>query len=201
VAAALGYWLGNPLLNPAVLIFLALVAPWQFVVTRVVAGLVIAVGVSALIARLAPLEDDAAPAAPAEAAVPRRFGGSFAGLAVRLLPEYALVVFLVGVFRGWLFPLDGSAAHWGVLAVLLAALLGTLVVVPTGGEIPIVQALAAAGVGAVAVGTLLVALPALSIVSMAMVARPLGTRVTLAAAAAVAVTSIGAGLLLAALGG
>src|SRR3954463_5758148 len=34
VPAAVGYWLGNPLLNPAVLVFLFLVAPWQWGVVR-----------------------------------------------------------------------------------------------------------------------------------------------------------------------
>jgi uncharacterized membrane protein YraQ (UPF0718 family) len=51
-AAALAYWLGNPLLNPAVVVFLALVAPWQWTVTRVVVGAVVVVGGSALVARL-----------------------------------------------------------------------------------------------------------------------------------------------------
>lgn len=104
---------------------------------------------------------------------------------------------LLGLFRGWLFPFDGSAAHWGFLAVVVAALLGTLVVLPTGGEIPIVQGLAAAGVAASVQGALLIALPAISLVSMAMVVRALSVRVTVAAAVGVAATSVGAGVLLA----
>ena len=50
--SVLGYWLGNPVLNPAVLAFLALVAPWQWVVTRLIAGTVLVVGVTALVARI-----------------------------------------------------------------------------------------------------------------------------------------------------
>jgi hypothetical protein len=34
------YWLGNPLLNPAELVFLALVAPWPWTVTRLVVAVV-----------------------------------------------------------------------------------------------------------------------------------------------------------------
>jgi hypothetical protein len=59
-AAALAYWLGNPLLNPAVLVFLVFVAPWQWTATRVVVGVLIVVGGSALVARLVegrPAED------------------------------------------------------------------------------------------------------------------------------------------------
>jgi hypothetical protein len=51
-AAALAYWLGNPLLNPAVLVFLVFVAPWQWTATRLVVGVLIVVGGSALVARL-----------------------------------------------------------------------------------------------------------------------------------------------------
>lgn len=35
-AGVVAYWLGNPLLNPAVLVFLLFVAPWQWTVTRLV---------------------------------------------------------------------------------------------------------------------------------------------------------------------
>ena len=47
-ASALAYWLGNPLLNPAVLAFLALVLPWQFMVTRLVVGIGLALLAPAL---------------------------------------------------------------------------------------------------------------------------------------------------------
>jgi uncharacterized membrane protein YraQ (UPF0718 family) len=205
-SAVLAYWLGNPVLNPAVLAFLALVAPWQWVVTRIVAGVVLVVGMSALIARYvdAPAprsaESPAPPCPPYSLArAPLRFVRALARLSVTLLPEYVAAVFLVGLFRGWLFPLNGGAAHWGFAAVVVAAILGTLVVLPTGGEIPIVQALALAGVAAGVQGALLISLPAISLVSMAMVVRVLSLRVTLAAAASVAVVALGAGALLAVL--
>jgi uncharacterized protein len=51
-AASVAYWLGNPLLNPAVLVFLFLVAPWQFGVVRIIVGVSVVVGGSALMARL-----------------------------------------------------------------------------------------------------------------------------------------------------
>lgn len=41
--ASLAYWVGNPLLNPAVLVFLFLVAPWQFGVVRVIVGAAVVV--------------------------------------------------------------------------------------------------------------------------------------------------------------
>jgi uncharacterized membrane protein YraQ (UPF0718 family) len=202
-AAALGYWLGNPVLNPAVLVFLALVAPWQWVTTRIVVGLVLVVPGAALVGRLVDRGRRRSPEPEVEpyrlAAAPRRFAGGLARLSLTLLPEYAIIVFLVGLLRGWLFPFDGSARHWGAVAVLAAAALGTLVVIPTGGEIPIVQGLALAGAGLGVQGALLMALPAISVVSMAMVARSFGTRVTLAAAGAVFLAALAAAGLLAAL--
>ncbi|HET8529339.1 MAG TPA: permease [Gaiellaceae bacterium] len=166
-SATLAYWLGNPVLNPAVLAFLALVAPWQWVATRAIAGVVLVFAATAVVARF--LGDGRTPR-PREVVeelprrVPVRFGAALARLSVTLLPEYAVVVFLVGLFRGWLFPFDGGAAHWGV----------------------------ATGVQ----GALLISLPAISVVSAAMVVRTLSVRVTLAAAAAVVAVSVGAGILL-----
>ncbi len=198
-SSVLAYWLGNPVLNPAVLAFLALVAPWQWFATRLAVGAVLVFGVSALVGRLAgPLpEPDAPPAAEPDdlRAAPRRFAVTLLRLCVTLVPEYAVVVFAVGAFHGWLFPLDG-AGHWGALAVLLAAVFGTLVVIPTAGEIPILQGLSALGAGAGVLGTLLITLPAVSLPSMVMVLRALSWRVTVATGAAVAVTGLAGGALL-----
>jgi uncharacterized membrane protein YraQ (UPF0718 family) len=45
----LAYWIGNPVLNPAVLAFLALVGPWQWVATRIVVGCLLVFGGTALV--------------------------------------------------------------------------------------------------------------------------------------------------------
>lgn len=209
-SSVLAYWLGNPTLNPAVLAFLALVAPWQWFATRLVVGSVLVFGVTTLVGRLtdrggaatagAAAARTAEPVdAEADAGVqdaPRRFARTLFRLAVTLVPEYAVVVFALGTFRGWLFPFDANAVHWGILAAVLAAILGTLVVIPTAGEIPILQGLTSTGVGAGVVGTLLITLPAISLPSMAMVMRDLSWRVTAATAAAVGVAGVAAGAVL-----
>lgn len=217
--SVLGYWLGNPVLNPAVLAFLAIVAPWQWVVTRLAVGAVLVFGGSVLVARLAGGRAERGGAAagaasgPAAGALgadggepfslrlaPSRFARSLGRLAVTLVPEYFAVVLLLGAFRGWLFPLGASAAHWGLLAVLLAAVAGTLIVIPTAGEIPILQGLAALGFGLMPIGTLLITLPAVSLPSMVMLGRALTWRVVAAMAAAVALAGLAGGALLWALG-
>jgi uncharacterized membrane protein YraQ (UPF0718 family) len=122
-------------------------------------------------------------------------------LSVTLVPVYFVAVLAIGLLRGWLFPFDGSALHAGILAVLVAALLGTLIVIPTAGEIPILKGLSVLGVGGGVIGSLLITLPALSLPSIAMTTRALSWRVTASMAAAVALTGVGAGALLWALGG
>jgi uncharacterized membrane protein YraQ (UPF0718 family) len=202
MAGAVAYWLGNPLLNPAVLVFLGLVAPWQWTVTRLVVGLGVVVLGSALVARVAsgPVPEHLAAAAAEEpcrlADAPRRFVAALGRLVLWVIPEYLLVVVAIGAFRGWLFPLGGSVASWGVLAVLLAAVVGTLVVIPTAGEIPILQGLALAGFGAGPLGALLLTLPAVSLPAMVLVGRALGWRATLATSGVAAVGGVVGGALL-----
>jgi uncharacterized protein len=209
-AAALAYWLGNPLLNPAVLVFLALVAPWQWAVTRIVVGVIVVVGGSALVARFTgrreiPADQVAAPEAPATAGwfalAPERFLRTLGRLLLTLVPEYLVVVLAVGAFRGWLFPIGEDGARTGVVVLLVAAVVGTLLVIPTGGEIPILQGLALAGLSLGGVGALLLTLPAVSLPGIAMVGRSFGWRTTAATTATVAVGGVVGGLLLAALSG
>jgi uncharacterized membrane protein YraQ (UPF0718 family) len=207
VAASLAYWVGNPVLNPAVLVFLFLVAPWQFGVVRIVVGLLLVVGGTALVARLAGGRTE--PELPAElradatsdpvrlGELPVRYLRSLARFALVLVPEYLLVVLLLGFLSGWLSDFSGLDARLGVAAVLVAAVVGTLLVIPTGGEIPVVLALAAAGAGAGTAGALLITLPALSVPSMVMVGRAFSWRVTTAMAGVVVVAGLVSAALLA----
>lgn len=204
-AATVAYWLGNPLLNPAVLVFLALVAPWQWTVTRVVVGIVLVVGGAVLVARLTdPTPDPVTtppvpPDEPADiglAAASARFGRTLLRLTLVLVPEYLVVVLLIGAFRGWLFPIGGDLFGTGLVAVLVAAVVGTLLVIPTAGEIPILQGLAIAGLAAGPIGALLVTLPAVSVPGMVMVSRAFGWRSTAITAAVVAAGGVAGAALL-----
>jgi len=211
-SSALAYWVGNPTLNPAVLAFLAIVLPWQWVTVRILIGVVLVVGVTTVVGRLSPGELDATASQTMVPPVPsgatdldgpttlagagRRFLVALGRLSVTLLPEYLVVVLLLGGLRGWLFPVGHSLAGLGVLAVLVFAVVGTLFVIPTAGEIPIIQGLLGAGVGLGPAGALLVTLPALSLPSMVMVGRSFPVRVILAMAGGVAVLGLGAAGLL-----
>ena len=85
-----------------------------------------------------------------------------------------------------------------MLLVLTAAVVGTLLVIPTGGEIPIAQGLVVAGLSLGVVGALLVTLPAVSLPGVVMVGRAFGWRVTATTAAVVVAGGLlGAGMLMA----
>lgn len=211
-AAGVAYWLGNPLLNPAVLVFLLLVLPWQYAVVRVVLGGVLVLGVSTLVARLVddrrradPDDPDDTPAGlPTDEPehwrqLPARFGRSLLRFVLILVPEYAVAVFLTGAVSGWLSDFPGVAARVGTLAVLAVALVAAVLVIPTGGEIPVITAVATSGAGLGVTGALLIALPALSLPSVVMVGRALSWRVTGLVVAAVIAAAVLAGGLLAVL--
>ena len=103
-----------------------------------------------------------------------RFLSALGRLAVRLLPEYLLLVVALGAFRGVLFPLgsswlSGTGIALAVVGVVLLAVAGTLLPIPTGAEIAVVAAMLAVGVPAPFAAALLITLPALSLPSLLMV--------------------------------
>ena len=99
-----------------------------------------------------------------------RFVRAVGSMAVRLLPEYLLLVVALGALRGPLFT-GGLGLRAGVLAVLIFAAAGALLPIPTAGEIPVIAALLALGVSAPVAAALLITLPAISVPSLVMVRR------------------------------
>ncbi len=171
VGASVAFWLGNPALNPAVLAFSFFVLGWQWTVLRAAAGVLLVLGVVAL-TRPRPGVVGPLIALPAAETGPRasRFVRAFGGMAVRLLPEYLLLVVALGALRGPLFT-GGLGLRAGVLAVLIFAAAGALLPIPTAGEIPVIAALLALGVSAPVAAALLITLPAISVPSLVMVRR------------------------------
>jgi uncharacterized membrane protein YraQ (UPF0718 family) len=86
-------------------------------------------------------------------------------------------------------------AHDGILWIAAMALAGTLFVIPTAGEVPIVQAMLALGIGAGPAGALIMTLPAASLPSLAMLGRVFSVRTRLVIAAGVVLSGIVGGLL------
>ncbi|MCY0897964.1 MAG: permease [Firmicutes bacterium] len=193
--AALAYWLANPLLNPATILFMGFVLGWNWAVLRIVMGALLVLGVSWLGAR-DPATEGMMSAPPVdEPPTLGKFAREFGRLVVRLLPEYLVIVFLLGAVRSWLFPAmnPGLGASWWLM--LIFAVVGTLFVIPTAGEVPIVQTLMHFGLGLGPAGTLMITLPAVSLPSMAMVGQQVGVKEMAKVAAIVAVAGLVTGLL------
>ncbi|WP_109126586.1 permease [Dyella sp. C11] len=180
--AAMAFWLGNTTLNPATLIFTGFVLGWNWTVLRIALGIPLVFGLGWLANRLAgPVT--AVVVEPVEAEpltlgqVCTRWARIFGQMALRLIPEYVIIVLLLGAVRAWMFPHIGPGVGDQWLWILALAIAGTLCVLPTAGEVPIVQAMLALGLGVGPAAALLVTLPPVSLPSRAMLARSFPWRV------------------------
>ncbi len=197
--SVVAWWISNPILNPATLVFMGFVLGWGWTLFRVIFGIAMVLGVAYLAERYAGTREDAklapvfaADAEPEQGNLLVRWLQEFVTLAVRLLPEYLLLVLLLGAARAWLFPELG--AHNDIVWIIAMALAGTLFVIPTAGEVPIVQAMFALGMGAGPAGALVMTLPAVSLPSLAMLGAAFSLRTRILIAAGVAFFGVVAGL-------
>src|SRR5215208_1230921 len=208
--AAAAYLVGNPMLNPATIVFMAFVLGWEWSALRIAVALILVFGVAFLADRFAPGETDVtrtpevAGAESMEASSEGnpwvRWMKTLAKMSIVLLPEYAVVVLALGVARAFIFPyVDVTVGNSLLLAVWLA-IGGTLFVIPTAAEIPIVQGLLSAGLGPLGAGVLLTTLPAISLPSLLMTKQELPTRVLLAVAGSVVLMGLLTGVIALAFG-
>ncbi len=150
---ALAFWMGNPLLNPATLVFMGFVLGWQFALVRLVAGLATVLTVATLVQKWvkeAATQPVAVPDVQAEASQ----GGFFSRwlralwtLFWNTIPVYILAVLVLGAARVWLFPHADGVVDNTLFWVIAMAIAGCLFVIPTAAEIPIVQTMMLAGMG------------------------------------------------------
>ena len=205
IGASLAYFLGNPVLNPATLVFVGFVLSWQFVVLRIVFGIALVFVVAWYADRFA--HGDLARQATAELSIapiedPQRSAWGVMQAWLRelwieiyqLLPGYALIVLVLGAARAWLFPENLTLHAAGLPAIVALSVVGTIFVIPTAGEVPIIQTLLAHGMSVGAASALLITLPAISLPSLWIVRRAFPTRVLWFVAAAVAVAGILGGI-------
>jgi uncharacterized membrane protein YraQ (UPF0718 family) len=193
--AVLAYWVGNPVLNPATVVFLGYVLGWRWAALRVVVGCALVAAAAWLGDRYGegalPTQARAAYEAAAAPSPPQNLFVAWlarAGrLALGLIPEYIVIVLLLGALRHVLFPAMTPAIGASPLLVLGLAIAGTLFVIPTAGEVPILQTLLPYGLGAAGAGALLLTLPAVSLPSLYMVQKALPRRLVLGLGALVAV--------------
>jgi uncharacterized membrane protein YraQ (UPF0718 family) len=203
------FFLGNPALNPAVLAFLVLTLGWAWAGLRLVLGLLLVFGSAALAARLAPGGATAAePVPPTIDGSPAtdqrhwaaRWLRALLRLVISLVPEYVLMILLLGAMRVFLFPQAGPQLGNNLLVIVGLAVGGTLFAIPTAGEIAIIQTMRGFGMGAGPAGALLLALAPISLPSVVMVWRVFPRRVLALLLATTMSVSALAGLLAIALG-
>jgi uncharacterized membrane protein YraQ (UPF0718 family) len=197
VGATLAYWLGNPVLNPAVIVIMGFVLGWRWAVLRIAVGLVLVFGVATLAQRffgekdVPPAASEAAGEALAAAQSPaplvRRYFTTLFRLAAVLLPEYAVIVLVLGAVRAFLFPAMSPSIGHALWLVVVLVITGTLFVIPTAGEIPIIKSFMSFGLGAAGAGALMITLPAVSLPSLVMVGRAVPARVLVFVAGCVAI--------------
>jgi uncharacterized membrane protein YraQ (UPF0718 family) len=210
--AAIAFWLGNTVLNPATLVFTGFVLGWNWTALRLGLGLALVLGLGYLLNRSATAPAARFAAAPTERVGIERTGGAaettlrardmlarwmriLGAMTLRLVPEYIVLVLLLGAARAWLFPQVGPAIGNEFIWIAAFALAGTLFVIPTAGEVPIIQAMLALGVGAGPAAALLMTLPPISLPSLAMVLRSFAPRALGACVIAVVCAGLLAGLL------
>jgi uncharacterized membrane protein YraQ (UPF0718 family) len=92
-------------------------------------------------------------------------------VALRLIPEYVVLILLLGAARAWMFPNISAEIGNELIWIAALAITGTIFVIPTAGEVPILQAMLALGMGVGPAGTLLITLAPISAPSIAMLGR------------------------------
>jgi uncharacterized membrane protein YraQ (UPF0718 family) len=204
---AIAFWLGNSVLNPATLIFMGFVLGWRWTALRLVLGAAMVFGLGYLANRLtspseaarAEVATAALAAAPQEAPF-RRWLMILGRMTLTLVPEYIVLVLLLGAGRAWLFPTLGPDIGNHIEWIVAFAVAGTLFVIPTAGEVPIIQAMLALGVGAGPAGALLMTLPPISLPSVAMLVKAFPPRILAMVCGGVVLFGLAGGALAIALG-
>lgn len=188
---SLGIVLGSALFNPVGIFAIFLLMPLQMAVARVSFGVIAIFLVVPLIARGRRFALDhaaaVAPLPPAPSLDPRdSWGAAFKDAVVswwrhttqvslRLVPSMFVAGFVVGVVLLFLQPRELSGfATTGLPIILLAALVGTLLQLPTLFEIPLALGMLALGLGEGPATALLLTAPSTGIVTFLLLRKDLG---------------------------
>ncbi|MBS0268553.1 MAG: permease [Proteobacteria bacterium] len=206
--AAIAFWLGNTVLNPATLVFIGFVLGWNWTALRILLGIPMVFGLGYLInltvtPKEAAAAEDHIAALAAQSEIPGlttpnafvRWLEIFVRMSVRLIPEYIVLVLLLGAARAFLFPEIGPDIDNSLGWIVAFAVVGMLFVIPTAGEVPIIQAMLALGMGVGPAAALLMTLPPVSLPSLAMVSGSFGLPTLLTVAGGVVIFGIVAGLI------
>lgn len=175
---------------------------WQFAAIRLVAGVIMVLGIAWLVQRATARDPQPAalqtPLLPLDKADEKPFFGRWLkalwSLFWSTIPVYILAVLALGAARVWLFPHADGAIDNSVLWIIGLAIAGCLFVIPTAAEIPIVQTLMLAGMGTGPALALLMTLPAVSLPSLLMLNKAFSAKALCLTALLVALCGIVTGM-------
>ena len=199
----MAFLIGNPVLNPATLLFIAFVLSWQFAVIRLALGIALVL----VIAWYANHSSDLVPA-PYEghepAPAPIEGNASITQMAVAwlrafwwelytIIPGYIVIVLALGAARAFLFTPALTLHSGGIVALAIIAIIGTLFVIPTAAEVPIIQTLMGLGMGVAPALVLLLTLPTISLPTTYIVRKQFPVRILAGTLVITAVVGFAAG--------
>jgi uncharacterized protein len=185
VGAALAFWLANPVLNPATIIFMGFVLGWNFATLRIISGIILVFGVSYFANRFVSENEidfkeetlNVPQMENTDQSILVRYMKTLWSLFINTVPAYIVTVLILGAARAWLFPAVDPTWGNSILAMLGLAIVGTLFVIPTAAEIPITKTMMSFGLGAGPAAALMMTLPAISIPSLLMVRKAFPAKV------------------------
>lgn len=201
MGGALAFWIANPLLNPATLVFMGFVLGWQFTLIRLVAGIITVLIVAMVVQKYSKEQSEFqsimvndSVIIPTQGRFIVRWLNAFWSLFWNVVPVYVLVVFILGAASVWFFPHTNIVSN-NLFWVVIMALVGCLFVIPTAAEVPIVQAMMQIGMGFAPALTLLMTLPAVSLPSLIMLRKVFPTKALWLTATLVMLCGIVVGIL------
>jgi uncharacterized membrane protein YraQ (UPF0718 family) len=181
---------------------MAFVLGWNWVALRLVLGTLMVFGLGYFVNRMITSDEAKGIDQKLAGLANRPHSGLFARwfailwrMAARLIPEYIILLLLLGAARAWLFPHMGPDIGNTIGWIVALAIAGTLFVIPTAGEVPIIQAMLALGVGVGPAGALLMTLPPISVPSVTMISRSFRPATLLFVTLSVVTFGIAGGLL------
>ena len=205
VGSSVAFWMANPVLNPATLIFMGFVLGFEFSLIRLVAGVVMVLLTAYWVQRFSDNKSLDELGEQAKRLLQQRQDDSrhpfmlwltaLWNLFLNTVPVYVITVLLLSAARVWLFPHADGIIGDSVVWLVFFALVGTLFVIPTAAEIPIVQTLMLFGMGVGPAFALLMTLPSVSLPSLLMMKPILSLRSLITIGLCVTVTGIVTGLL------
>jgi uncharacterized membrane protein YraQ (UPF0718 family) len=202
----LAFVVGAPMLNVTTIVLAIALLPWPFAALRIAAGFVIAVIITALVARLVPQSTPVATPWFRGLDVDAVAGGRAverpsAMIAAWLRASGRIAIVLVPTLWIWcvvaslLFQIMPAAFGNNVASVVVSAIAGTFLMISTWSEIPMALALIRAGFDGPA-AALLVVLPAISLPCMVLLGGALQRfRLVATLSVAVMLAGIAAGII------